>query len=89
MVAACPQDGYLGCCAALRDEDLREAISRITCPVLLIAGSTDAATPPEGLDFIHRAIPGSKMLTLDAAHLSNVEQSEAFTSAVMGFLGSL
>jgi hypothetical protein len=29
------------------------------------------------------------MLTLDAAHLSNVEQSEAFTSAVMGFLGSL
>jgi len=29
------------------------------------------------------------MLTLDAAHLSNVEQSEVFTSAVMGFLGSL
>jgi hypothetical protein len=29
------------------------------------------------------------MLTLDAAHLSNVEQGEAFTSAVMGFLGSL
>jgi hypothetical protein len=29
------------------------------------------------------------MLTLDAAHLSNVEQAEAFTSAVMGFLGSL
>ena len=24
MVAACPQAGYLGCCAALRDEDLRE-----------------------------------------------------------------
>jgi 3-oxoadipate enol-lactonase len=46
-------------------------------------------TPPEGLRFIHESIPGSKMLTLDAAHLSNVEQSEAFTSAVMGFLGSL
>ena len=27
MVAQCPQDGYLGCCAALRDEDLREAIA--------------------------------------------------------------
>jgi 3-oxoadipate enol-lactonase len=89
MVEACPQAGYLGCCAALRDEDLREAISRIICPVLVIAGTTDLPTPPEGLRFIHQAIPGSKMLTLDAAHLSNVEQSEAFTSAVMGFLGGL
>jgi hypothetical protein len=26
------------------------------------------------------------MLVLDAAHLSNVEQAEAFTSAVVGFL---
>lgn len=89
MVAGCPPAGYLGCCAALRDEDLREAISRITCPVLLIAGSTDAATPPEGLHFVRDVIPGSKLLTLDAAHLSNVERSEQFTSAVMGFLGSL
>src|SRR5262245_32615917 len=89
MVAACPQAGYLGCCAALRDEDLRGALSRIHCPALVVAGSIDVPTPPEGLRFIHEAIAGSKMLTLDAAHLSNVEQSEAFTSAVMGFLGSL
>ena len=89
MVEACPQAGYLGCCAALRDEDLRDAISRISCPVLLIAGSTDQATPPEGLRFVKERVAGSKMLTLDAAHLSNVEQAEAFTSAVMGFLGSL
>ena len=31
MVEACPQTGYLGCCAALRDEDLRDAVSRIAC----------------------------------------------------------
>jgi 3-oxoadipate enol-lactonase len=89
MVETCPTAGYLGCCAALRDEDLREAIAKISCPVLVIAGSTDEATPPEGMRFIHEHIAGSKMLTLDAAHLSNVEQDEAFTSAVMGFLGSL
>jgi 3-oxoadipate enol-lactonase len=89
MVEGCPQDGYLGCCAALRDEDLREAVARITCPVLVVAGTMDVPTPPEGLRFIHEAVPGTKMLTLDAAHLSNVEQAEAFTSAVMGFLGSL
>ena len=45
------------------------------------------ATPPEGLRFIQERIASSKMLTLDAAHLSNVEQADAFTSAVMGFLG--
>jgi len=89
MVETCPTAGYLGCCAALRDEDLREAISNISCPVLVVAGSIDEATPLEGMRFIHEHIAGSKVLTLDAAHLSNVEQADAFTSAVMGFLGSL
>jgi 3-oxoadipate enol-lactonase len=89
MIEACPVDGYLGCCAALRDEDLREAISGIRCPVLAVAGATDVPTPPEAIRFIHERIAGSKMLTLDAAHLSNVEQAEVFTSAVMGFLGSV
>jgi 3-oxoadipate enol-lactonase len=89
MIEACPQQGYLGCCAALRDADLREAIPGIRCPTLVVAGSSDVPTPPEGLRFVHRHVAGSKMLTLDAAHLSNVEQAEAFTSAVMGFLGSL
>jgi 3-oxoadipate enol-lactonase len=89
MVETCPAVGYLGCCAALRDEDLREAISRISCPVLAVAGLIDLPTPPEALDFIHERIAGSKLLALDAAHLSNVEQADAFTSAVMGFLGSL
>ena len=89
MIEACPVGGYLGCCAALRDEDLRESISGIRCPALVIAGKLDVPTPPEALQFIHERIAGSKMLTLDAAHLSNVEQADAFTSAVMGFLGSL
>jgi 3-oxoadipate enol-lactonase len=89
MIEACRTDGYLGCCAALRDEDLRAAISGIRCPALVVAGSTDVPTPPEALRFIHEHIAGSRLLTLDAAHLSNVEQAEEFTSGVMGFLGSL
>ena len=64
----------MSCCAALRDEDLREAIAGIRCPVLCIAGSADPATPPEALHFIHERIAGSKMVLLDAAHLTNVEQ---------------
>lgn len=88
MVAACPPQGYLGCSAALRDEDLREAIAGIRCPVLCIAGSADAATPPEALRFIHDRIAGSRMTLLDAAHLTNVEQDQAFTKAVLEFIPS-
>ncbi len=88
MVAASPEAGYLSCCAALRDEDLREAIAGIRCPVLCVAGSSDPATPPESLRFIHERINGSRLVTLDAAHLTNVEQHEAFTNALTEFIQS-
>jgi 3-oxoadipate enol-lactonase len=88
MVAACPTEGYLGCCAALRDEDLREAITSIRCPVLAIAGRADVATSPDSLQFVHEQIEGSKMVMLDAAHLSNVECAEEFNAVLGGFLGT-
>jgi 3-oxoadipate enol-lactonase len=88
MVASCSKDGYLACCAALRDEDLRGAITAIACPVLCVAGNSDPATPPEALQFIHDRIAGAQMVLLDAAHLSNVEQHEAFNDAVLNFLRS-
>jgi 3-oxoadipate enol-lactonase len=88
MIESCPQHGYLGCCAALRDEDLREAIATIRCPTLAIAGRTDVATPVEALQLIHDRIAGSHMITLDAAHLTNVEEHQRFTSAVLMFLES-
>jgi len=88
MIERCPVEGYLGCCAALRDEDLRESISGIRCPVLAVAGRTDTATPVSALQDIHDRIAGSHMVTLDASHLSNVEQAEAFTSAVLAFLAA-
>ena len=40
------------------------------------------------LQFIHERIAGSKILVLDAAHLTSVEQHEAFTNAVSNFLRS-
>jgi 3-oxoadipate enol-lactonase len=88
MVAACSQAGYLSCCAALRDEDLRESIGSIQCPVLCVAGNADPATPPESLTFIHERIAGSKMVLLDAAHLTNVEQHQAFNEELLRFFAA-
>jgi 3-oxoadipate enol-lactonase len=86
MLASCPPTGYLGCCAALRDEDLRDAIAAIRRPVLTIGGRADAATPPEGVEFIHQRVAGSKLVLLDAAHLTNVERAEEFTRALDDFV---
>lgn len=89
MVQNCPPDGYLGCCAALRDADLRDQVSAITKPTLLIASSADTATPVEGLEFLRERVNMSQMVTLDSAHLSNVECSEEFTGAILEFLQAL
>jgi 3-oxoadipate enol-lactonase len=86
MVQNCPPDGYLGCCAALRDADLRDQVSAISAPTLLIASTADTATPPEGLEFLRERLRTSELVTLDSAHLSNVECAGEFTAAVMDFL---
>lgn len=86
MLLATPAAGYAGCCAALRDLDLRASASRITAPTLLVAGAFDPATPPERLRELAAAISGSKLVELAAAHLSNIEQPEAFNRAVLEFL---
>jgi 3-oxoadipate enol-lactonase len=86
MIQNCAADGYLGCCAALRDADLRDRISGLSAPTLLIASSADTATPPEGLEFIRAHVTGAQLVTLDSAHLSNIERAEEFTAAVLEFL---
>lgn len=86
MVQNCPTDGYLGCCAALRDADLRDKVSAITAPTLLIASTADTATPVEGLEFLRERVRTSELVTLDSAHLSNVECAGEFTEAVLDFL---
>lgn len=86
MIRATPPQGYAGCCAAIRDMDQRETIRGVRAPVLVIAGARDPATLPDHAQLIHQRIAGSKLVSLDAAHLSNIEQAEAFTEAVVDFL---
>ncbi len=78
--------GYAGCCAAIRDADLRDDVHAITTRTLLIAGTRDIATPPELSVFLNTQIEGSCLTLLEAGHLSNVEQPQAFTEALTQFL---
>jgi 3-oxoadipate enol-lactonase len=88
MLEASPVEGYVACCAAIRDMDQTNSSSRISVRTLVVAGSEDAVTPPQEGRFLVDHIRGSQYVELDAAHLSNVEQSDAFTSALRDFLPS-
>lgn len=89
MILGTPPEGYAMCCAAIRDMDQREAIRAIANPVLVIIGAQDPATTPQAGAIVEAAIPGARALTLEAAHLSNFEQPEAFSKAVMDFLAEM
>ncbi|TVR06095.1 MAG: 3-oxoadipate enol-lactonase [Salinarimonadaceae bacterium] len=86
MILATPVAGYAACCGAIRDMDQRHAIRAIDAPVLVILGAHDPATTPVAGEAIHAAIRGSSIVSLDAAHLSNIEKPEAFNEAVLDFL---
>src|SRR5246127_1218753 len=86
MLLASPVQGYLACCEALSTLDQRELLPKIQSPTLVIAGRHDQATPIAAGELIRSKIPGASLTILDAAHISNVEQSHAFTEAVVGFL---
>jgi 3-oxoadipate enol-lactonase len=77
--------GYAGCCAAIRDMDMRSFGPGRSVPTLIIAGSMDPATPPSHAALLHSKIPDARVVTLPAAHLSNLEQPEAFTGALLAF----
>lgn len=79
--------GYAGCCAAIRDMDLRDRLSSITAPTLIIAGSEDPATPPGHGELIRDSIPGAGFEVVpDASHLANIERPEAVTRAILDHL---
>ena len=68
--------------------NLTARLKEINAPVLAIAGESDVALP--GTRLIHEKIPGSKLVVLrEAAHISNLEQPEAFNRALAEFLSSL
>lgn len=86
MLLATDPEGYVACCAAVRDMDQRASLGRIRAPTLVVAGLHDQATPPDHGRLIAQGIEGARVVELDAAHLSNIEAEVAFTAAVLDFL---
>jgi 3-oxoadipate enol-lactonase len=86
MLENSPPEGYASCCAAIRDMDQRGVVGRITVPTLVLYGGSDPVIPNGEAQFLTDTIRGSDKVELAAAHLSNIEQPEAFTKALGDFL---
>jgi 3-oxoadipate enol-lactonase len=86
MLENSPPDGYAACCTAIRDMDQRETVGKIKVPTLVIYGGKDPVSPVADALFLKDQIEGAVKVEFNAAHLSNVEQPDAFTGAVSNFL---
>lgn len=86
MLKATPAEGYTANCIAVRDADFRESIKKITAPTLVITGAGDMPTPPADGRYLAESIPGAKYVELAGAHLSNQQEPQRFSNAVLEFL---
>lgn len=70
---------------AIRAHDMSaEELARILAPTLIVAGAEDILCPLEDARFLHRSIPGSRLVVLErAGHIYYHEEPE-LTAAIQG-----
>ena len=67
--------------------DRREQLPRIAVPALLVAGSDDKTAPASIMKRMAEKIPGADYVLLEGCgHLGQMDQPDAFNSALEGFL---
>ena len=86
MIVTTSRDGYVNCCAAIRDEDLTESVDHIEVPSLILTGAWDPATPPSDGRILEEKIPHADYVELATSHLSAIEDPVGFSGAVLNFL---
>lgn len=87
MLRGADPEGYAGCCAAIRDMDLRDRLGSVRAPTLVISATEDPATPPEHGESIARSIPGARFEVVpNASHLANIEQPGMVTNLILDHL---
>lgn len=81
-------EGYASCCEALAKADVREQLKDITVPVLVVAGQQDPVTTVADGQYMVDRIANSQLFEINASHISNIEQPEAFNQAVQKFIAA-
>jgi 3-oxoadipate enol-lactonase len=67
--------------------NIKDRISAITAPALIIVGEEDILIPPKYSRILHENIKGSQLVTLkNCGHVPPIEKPEEFNETVLGFL---
>jgi sigma-B regulation protein RsbQ len=70
--------------------DSRQDLKSVTVPTLVLECAQDVIAPPEVGAYVHAAVPGSELVTLDATgHCPQLSAPEATARAITSFLGKL
>ncbi|MEU3962445.1 alpha/beta hydrolase [Streptomyces buecherae] len=70
--------------------DTRDDLGRVKVPTLVLECVQDVIAPREVGAFVHQAIPGSRLVTLDTTgHCPHLSAPEATNEAIRGFLAGL
>ncbi|MBH5329436.1 pimeloyl-ACP methyl ester esterase BioH [Eikenella sp. S3360] len=68
--------------------DARALLPQVRCPVLLVFGGKDGITPPRMGEYLHRHLPGSRLLLIEkAAHIPFLSHEGEFAAAYRQFIG--
>ena len=79
-------EGYARCCEAVA-ASVAADVTRITCPVLLVAGEQDTVSPPAVSEAMAKALRSASVTVLrNCGHWIPIEQPEEATRALIGFL---
>lgn len=77
--------GYISCCKAVRDAVFLDKLFMLEVPTLIISGIQDSVTTIEQAKYMAKYIPVASHISLDAAHLSNIECAEEFSKHLLFF----
>lgn len=86
MLESSNPQGYIACCEAVRDADLRHTAENISVPSLVLSGTQDTSATVADGHFLHEKIPSSQYVEVPSAHLSNIEARDEFNRNVLEFL---
>jgi 3-oxoadipate enol-lactonase len=87
MLVNTPDEGYIGCSAAISGTDFFTTTSGLRLPTLAIAGTEDGSTPPDLVRETATLIPGSRFeLMRGSGHIPCVENPNEYAALLVGFL---
>jgi 3-oxoadipate enol-lactonase len=66
--------------------DLTPELSRIACPVLVLAGALDGTRPPAAVEPVALTVPGARYAVLETGHYAPVQTPQLYAEAVAAFL---